>query len=101
MSILKSVVEKTIDDQIVTDRDIALLDAMARKMSWNEKQCEYHVLLAKKMLWDNPMSKQARIHIRKAMTIEFWSAGLVDDASEFFSWNSGAEMLSLYEKIIS
>lgn len=73
MSMLRDIVERAIDDQMVTDRDFALLESMARKMSWNDKQRDYHVLLAKKMLWGNPMSKQARCHLVKAIAIKFWS----------------------------
>lgn len=72
-AILLDIVKRAIDDHTVTSRDIAILETMTRKVPLNIKQFDYHILLAKKMLWDNPMSKQARCHLRKALNIEFWS----------------------------
>ncbi|HEC27098.1 MAG TPA: glycosyltransferase [Gammaproteobacteria bacterium] len=70
------IVDKAIHDLPVHDKELAEVYRLRANMREKDKRYEYHLLIAKKLLWDNPCKDKARTHILAAMRHRFFSLRL-------------------------
>jgi glycosyltransferase involved in cell wall biosynthesis len=74
---LVSILKEYLNNNKINKNQIKLLKKSIGKFSKNDKYFQYHILLAKKYLWNNYQPKLARVHIKHGFQHKTVSAFLI------------------------